>query len=637
MKKFIFVLLALTMILCMTLPVMAADEEDVNGYIDNEIYAYTTDTSSEITADVTFNDNIATISGTVNGVGGSTEVTILVGEPDNIIYINQKTLNSDGRFSFDVLFNESIPSGQYTYKIGSDANVGTYTGTINYNGHTSHVTSRFMTADLTLSIDGFVPSISGTVSCTKGKIVNITANNVTNNTVIADETVTSDDGIFDISYILPSLVSAKEYTVAVTVSDGTEQQVVMNVDVDSSIVLVKVDGTINVEDGTWIDVQAESVGSNIINKSTTVTSDRNIAITIPNLVANANIRLLAKAYETLTIEEDDLEFDIAIDANADSSSISVIGNIYPSFETDMRAEIIDSDSCVMGTADFKSDTDGSYSYTFDLSGKLKTGLYKIVVYVLNSEKTIEMPVIIPLEKVNVIEEDNPALYRALVNARDELDPERDGVINVSELEAITGILDLGNSNIESIDGLQSCTGITDLYINDNKIENMDAIASLDNLTKLVADKNKLKTIVFLPKNLIFLNVAQNNIINLHGVRCAEEIKYLFASNNFISDISFMENTTDLEYVDLSVNRIEDISSISNCTNIIHLDLSTNSISDVNALSGLHNLCDLYISLNNISDITPLPDVWYRNLHARSNYFPYKSILNYNAVNVSYTR
>lgn len=257
-----------------------------------------------ITSQATFDGNIATISGTVTGASGATQVTLLVGEPGDIIYVDQVTSEADGRFSFEVPFSSSTPFGEYPYRIGSGARVGTYEGVIDYKGAVTYVTNQFLTADLNVSVNAYIPTITGTISCTEGKTVDVTVTNVTDNTVIAEETITSADGEHAVSYTLPTLMSTKEYSLVVTVNDGSTQQVALNVSIDCKILSVEGSGSITLSDNTWVEMQMQSVGSDFINKSGTVTTSKDISLEIPNLVAYADIDVLAKGYETVVRYEE---------------------------------------------------------------------------------------------------------------------------------------------------------------------------------------------------------------------------------------------------------------------------------------------------------------------------------------------
>ena len=83
------------------------------------------------------------------------------------------------------------------------------------------------------------------------------------------------------------------------------------------------------------------------------------------------------------------------------------------------------------------------------------------------------------------------------------------------------------------------------------------------------------------------------------------LKTLNLSNNYISDISALENLTSLTGLYLSDNSISDISTLSGLTQLTHLDLSGNSITDISALSGMTLMTNLHLSRNSLTDLSAL--------------------------------
>ncbi len=591
--------------------------------------------ASGITANAVVNGNIITISGAVSNPEGSCEVSLLVGGPGNILYIDQVTSATDGSFEFVFSLAESLPKGQYTYSIGSNAGVGKYSGVINYGKQVVNAENNFLNADLTISVKTYVPSITGTIRCSEGKSVNVIVTNITNNEIIANESITSENGAHNVSYILPSLISAKEYSLVIKALDGINEQVVLNMVVDSSVILVEATGSISVSDDTSLDVRVKSVGTDLIDKSATVTASRSVSVTIPNLLANATVEVLADGYEELEFYDDETELAITANAQITDSAVKVSGNANPAYKLDLSAELVNSDSEVVGQGNFQSNYDGSYSYTFtDID--LESGLYRVNVYVTDEIfASDDVFISIPIEKIDITKSENERLYLALKKARPTLDADNNRTITVSELESITGTLDLSNSSIESIDGLQGCTSITELYINDNKILSLDSLSMLNKITVLIADNNNISNVDLLPSTLTYLNVSKNNLTDMECVQYINNLEYLFADENDISDIDCLENKSKLKSLSLSDNSISDISVLSGCTGLTYLNLSHNEIKDVSSLNLLTNLRDLRLSSNLISNITLVPNVKYRNLYLDNNSISLSSISVFNAVNKVY--
>ncbi len=94
-----------------------------------------------------------------------------------------------------------------------------------------------------------------------------------------------------------------------------------------------------------------------------------------------------------------------------------------------------------------------------------------------------------------------------------------------------------------------------------------------------------------------LDLSQSSITNLSGMEYAVSITSLNLGGNTISSISALSNLTQLATLDLSGNNISDISALSALTQLTTLDLSGNSISGISALSELAQLTALDVSNN----------------------------------------
>ena len=97
------------------------------------------------------------------------------------------------------------------------------TGFSNITAYASTTTrTLFVDADINININGYTPTVSGTIACTESKIASVSVINTTNNSTIYNETITSEDGVHNVSFTLPSLFNPKEYEVNVTCTDGNK-------------------------------------------------------------------------------------------------------------------------------------------------------------------------------------------------------------------------------------------------------------------------------------------------------------------------------------------------------------------------------------------------------------------------------
>ena len=221
MKKIFSFFIALGIIFTLVLPVCA---------------------QTNIECSYTIEGNTINVTGKVNDINRSCQVTIFVGTVDNIIYLNQKTSESDGSFAFEFALPADLPYGEYDLGIGTNVSQTAYKGTINYVYVPQKIDRTFINADMTISINSYVPTISGTLSCIEGKTVSFTIVNITNNTVIAEDVITSADGSYSLSHTLPSLLYNKEYSIQLNCTENGTSNLNFDLNIDSAVILLNVDG-----------------------------------------------------------------------------------------------------------------------------------------------------------------------------------------------------------------------------------------------------------------------------------------------------------------------------------------------------------------------------------------------------------
>ncbi|MEE8469821.1 MAG: leucine-rich repeat domain-containing protein, partial [Dehalococcoidia bacterium] len=103
----------------------------------------------------------------------------------------------------------------------------------------------------------------------------------------------------------------------------------------------------------------------------------------------------------------------------------------------------------------------------------------------------------------------------------------------------------------------------------------------------------------------WLDAANKGIADLTGIEYCTNLEALYLNDNRISDLSPLSSLTNLIEIRLWSNEISDISALSSLTSLSWLYLSDNRITDVSALTSLTNLIWLILKGNQISDISPL--------------------------------
>ena len=207
----------------------------------------------------------------------------------------------------------------------------------------------------------------------------------------------------------------------------------------------------------------------------------------------------------------------------------------------------------------------------------------------------------------------------------------DADISKSELESLKR-LNVYESNISNLDGLQYCinlislhlegdkisdispisklTKLTYLYLNGDIISDISPIANLTNLVTLCLNRNQISDISPIAnlKNLVKLSLSQNQISDINPIVNLTKLVELHLTDNQISDISPIRNLTNLNYLHLDFNQISNIKPIESLTKLKMLFLGYNQISDISSIGSLTNLSGLFLSDNNINDINSIKNL-----------------------------
>jgi len=138
--------------------------------------------------------------------------------------------------------------------------------------------------------------------------------------------------------------------------------------------------------------------------------------------------------------------------------------------------------------------------------------------------------------------------------------------NESDLRAIRcfkniEVLTIKNSQIESLDDINNFQNLQELKILNSKVKEYRRVSLLNSITKLSLvgvnlfdyQKNEINWKEL--NRLIYLNLTDNSITNIDGIKMAKSIKTLNISKNSILEISIPNH---LEQVDISNNKLTDL-------------------------------------------------------------------------------
>lgn len=270
--------------------------------------------SNDIICNTKIDGNTVTISGVLTNATKEHEVVLMVGDWDNIIYINELLSSQNGKFVFQFTVPDTLPSGYYNFQIGTDGDYAIYHGFFCYA-----VTLRkpVVEAQLMSGKKSGIPTLSGVVSCESGKTLSFHLLNKTDNEVVMDYVIAAVDGATDFECQLPELTNlglneVKDYQLSVTCTDGGKL-IDVAVDIQATAFLLKFSGGIKMARNVDAEVQFCSVNTSLIDKNLVIKGEYNISKVIPTIASSASFYLDAQVYESKLEEIPNLQSgDIAM-------------------------------------------------------------------------------------------------------------------------------------------------------------------------------------------------------------------------------------------------------------------------------------------------------------------------------------
>lgn len=175
-----------------------------------------------------------------------------------------------------------------------------------------------------------------------------------------------------------------------------------------------------------------------------------------------------------------------------------------------------------------------------------------------------------------------AQFKARLISNHLINTNGDNEIQLSESEVYTGSINVSNSTIQSMEGIQYFPRITSINCADNEIMYLD-LTNNTQLVRLNCSNNKIFELEL--SNQVDLRILNldSNLLNTLILESNAKLIHLSLNNNQIQTLDVVQNT-ELQSIDCSYNDIE-ILNLSQNTDLVKLNCSFNSLEVLNLKNG----------------------------------------------------
>ncbi|XP_073786029.1 leucine-rich repeat- and IQ domain-containing protein 1 isoform X2 [Danio rerio] len=171
-------------------------------------------------------------------------------------------------------------------------------------------------------------------------------------------------------------------------------------------------------------------------------------------------------------------------------------------------------------------------------------------------------------------------------------------------------LTLRRCGLTSLDGLNQCSQIRYIDVQENSITHVDC-EGLSSLQILLLGRNQLMNIHGLDEaqNLQTLQLSHNNISLISGLGALKMLLHLSVDHNQLLSTRGLKEIYTLLHLDCSYNYLSHVEGLENCALLNTLDLKGNSLTELPVLQNHVLLRDLYLDDNLIPSLDDLKSYW----------------------------
>ena len=184
------------------------------------------------------------------------------------------------------------------------------------------------------------------------------------------------------------------------------------------------------------------------------------------------------------------------------------------------------------------------------------------------------------------------------------------VKNGQPINLLVQELDILNSNINSLNGIENLVNLTELNCSYNKLTSLNEIENLVNLTTLNCYSNQLTSLKGIENlvNLTILHCGSNQLTSLTGIEYLNDLTTLHCNYNQLTSLHGIEILINLTTLGCSQNQLTSLNGIENLINLTILDCNLNHLTSFNGIEILVNLTELYCASNQLTSLNGIENL-----------------------------
>ena len=151
--------------------------------------------------------------------------------------------------------------------------------------------------------------------------------------------------------------------------------------------------------------------------------------------------------------------------------------------------------------------------------------------------------------------------------------------NRQPINLLVTTLDISNSNINLLNGIENLVNLTTLNCYSNQLTSLNRIENLVNLTSLYCYNNQLTSLNGIENliNLTSLYCGSNQLTSLHGIENLVKLTSLNCGSNQLTSLNGIENLVNLKELYCYNNQLVSLNGIENLVNLTQVEYYNNLI------------------------------------------------------------